>query len=146
MTKELLIGGLVGITALFFIGFLSLSNSNTDVLGEVDDFDSCVSAPGSVIMESYPEQCRTRDGRTFVNEEQRRDFDEDEEEPNDATVGDRCQSAGGTWTAEHKECGGVSSDWCAANGGDFNDCASACRHNVDPGAPCILLCVQICQF
>lgn len=37
---------------------------------EINDFWSCSLAQGSVIMESYPEQCRTRDGRVFINEEQ----------------------------------------------------------------------------
>jgi hypothetical protein len=37
---------------------------------ETNDFISCYEAGGSIIMESYPEQCRTRDGRVFINEKQ----------------------------------------------------------------------------
>lgn len=40
--------------------------ANTDV-ASVTNFDQCVGA-GFAIMKSYPEQCITSDGRTFVNE------------------------------------------------------------------------------
>ena len=33
----------------------------------IDDFASCAGA-GYPVMESYPRQCRTPDGRTFVEE------------------------------------------------------------------------------
>lgn len=35
----------------------------------ITSFDECVAA-GNPVMESYPEQCRTQDGRLFVNEAQ----------------------------------------------------------------------------
>ena len=35
----------------------------------ITNFDECAAA-GNPIMESYPEQCRTADGRTFVNQHQ----------------------------------------------------------------------------
>lgn len=35
---------------------------------EVNDFESCANAEGSVIMESYPEQCRTESGEVFTRE------------------------------------------------------------------------------
>jgi len=140
----------VGIALLFFMGFFFYSYGNSGALSEIDDFESCASAPGSAIMESYPEQCRTRDGRTFVNEKQRRDFDNQEdreEEPaENLSLAERCEAAGGKWLADYNECEGASSGWCSANGGSFDECASACRHNSNPGAPCILLCVPICQF
>jgi hypothetical protein len=34
---------------------------------EIDSFEDCAAA-GYPIMESYPEQCRTPDGRTFVRD------------------------------------------------------------------------------
>jgi hypothetical protein len=33
--------------------------------GDITDFEECVAA-GNPVMESYPEQCRTPDGRLFV--------------------------------------------------------------------------------
>ncbi len=38
-----------------------------ELLLEIANFDECVGA-GFPVMESYPEQCRTADGRTFVNQ------------------------------------------------------------------------------
>lgn len=35
--------------------------------GEIDSFDDCAAA-GYPIMESYPEQCRTPDGKNFVRD------------------------------------------------------------------------------
>src|SRR3989344_4594865 len=40
--------------------------ANTDI-ASITNFDQCVGA-GFAIMKSYPEQCMTSDGRTFVNE------------------------------------------------------------------------------
>ena len=36
---------------------------------KITNFDQCVAA-GNPILESYPEQCRTPDGRQFINERQ----------------------------------------------------------------------------
>ncbi|HRQ86944.1 MAG TPA: hypothetical protein PLY16_02430 [Candidatus Saccharibacteria bacterium] len=36
----------------------------------VTNFDECVAAKGSSLLESYPEQCVTSDGRSFVNPHQ----------------------------------------------------------------------------
>jgi len=56
-----------------------------------------------------------------------------------------CIDAKGEWSAKWKECGGVDKAWCEANGGRFNECASACRH--DPGAKfCTMQCVILCEF
>lgn len=38
----------------------------------ITSFDECVAA-GNPVMESYPEQCRSQDGRTFVNPRQQAD-------------------------------------------------------------------------
>lgn len=60
-----------GIFLLLVAGLLmSLATNNEQrELLSVSNFDECVAA-GNPIMESYPEQCRTQDGRTFVNERQ----------------------------------------------------------------------------
>lgn len=57
----------------------------------------------------------------------------------------KCVNAGGQWSKEYKECTGVDQKSCVAIGGNFNECASACRH--DPNAQvCIMMCVQVCEF
>ena len=45
------------------------ANREQQALLSITNFDECVAA-GNPVMESYPEQCRTPDGRTFVNERQ----------------------------------------------------------------------------
>jgi len=34
----------------------------------IDNYDDCVKSEGSVILESYPPQCRTQDGETFAQD------------------------------------------------------------------------------
>ena len=54
-------------------------------------------------------------------------------------------SEGGRWLQEHNECEYLPQLQCEKLGGEYNECASACRHN--PAAQiCIMMCVQVCQF
>ena len=63
------------------------------------------------------------------------------------TIADSCvKDAKGNWLAEYKECEYPSKEWCDSNGGKFNECESACRHNSDPLAPCTMQCVIVCKF
>ena len=66
-------GTLIGIViVLSIIGALLLAfaqNRQQGQLLSITNFDECAAA-GYPIMESYPERCRTPDGRTFVNERQ----------------------------------------------------------------------------
>ena len=66
-------GTLIAIAiVLSIIGALLLAfaqNRQQGQLLSITNFDECAAA-GYPIMESYPEQCRTPDGRTFVNERQ----------------------------------------------------------------------------
>ena len=55
---------LVGALLLAFVG-----NKEQEHLLSITSFDECAAA-GYPIMESYPEQCATPDGHTFVNERQ----------------------------------------------------------------------------
>jgi hypothetical protein len=56
-----------------------------------------------------------------------------------------CEQAGGHWLAEHDECENVTEKWCEEQGGSFNACASACRH--DPDAQmCTQQCVFVCSL
>jgi hypothetical protein len=56
-----------------------------------------------------------------------------------------CAEKNGKWLAEYSECEGGDAVWCKTYGGNFNECASACRH--DPNAQiCTMQCVQVCSF
>ena len=57
----------LAIVAALLLAFVQ--NRQQGQLLSVSSFDECAAA-GYPIMESYPEQCRTPDGRTFVNERQ----------------------------------------------------------------------------
>ncbi len=58
-----------------------------------------------------------------------------------------CESKGGTWYTDNNVCeiNSLSENECTTNGGEFNSCASACRHN--PKAEiCTMQCVLTCTF
>ena len=62
--------GIAVILSIVVALILSLSaNNKRGELISISSFDECKAA-GYPIMESYPEQCATPDGRTFVNESQ----------------------------------------------------------------------------
>jgi len=55
------------------------------------------------------------------------------------------ESYAGVWLPEFKECEGIAKEICLANGGYFNECASACRHN--PSATvCTMQCIPVCEY
>jgi len=64
---------LIGIAAvLLMVGALLvvlINNTEQQRMLSITNFEECAAA-GYPVMESYPEQCRTPDGRLFVNEQQ----------------------------------------------------------------------------
>ncbi|QQG37529.1 MAG: hypothetical protein HYS26_02755 [Candidatus Kaiserbacteria bacterium] len=69
MKTSTLIGFAVVLTIVAALILSLIENSKRQDLYSINSFDECAAA-GYPIMESYPEQCRTPDGRTFVNERQ----------------------------------------------------------------------------
>lgn len=62
MDKNLLLVSAIGIVALgLIVGYVLGSDNNSDV----NSFEECVAA-GNLIMDSYPPQCQTSDGKTFT--------------------------------------------------------------------------------
>jgi len=57
-----------------------------------------------------------------------------------------CKTKNGTWLESYRECEYVDPEWCSAKGGQFDECASACRHNAHPATPCTMQCVPLCIF
>jgi membrane-bound inhibitor of C-type lysozyme len=58
-----------------------------------------------------------------------------------------CEKASGVWFTDNNTCeiNSYSKTQCEAKGGEFNECASACRH--DPKAEvCTMQCVLTCSF
>lgn len=58
----------VGAGVGYFFGFDHGYEKAVAVVAAIDSFQKCKAA-GYPIMESYPEQCKTPDGRNFVNDE-----------------------------------------------------------------------------
>ncbi|MGD8299972.1 MAG: hypothetical protein PVJ16_08070 [Nitrosopumilaceae archaeon] len=98
----------------------------------IDSFEDCVVA-GNPVMESYPRQCRTSDGRNFVEDTNPKIMNPDVQ----------CQNYNGTWLPDFNECEGISEERCSTMNGNFNECESACRHMPD-SEMCTLQCVQVC--
>lgn len=67
----------------------------------------------------------------------------------DGSAAQACRDEGGRWLAEHSECesadGSVTEAWCTEQGGSYESCASACRHDPDADM-CTQQCVQVCQL
>jgi len=56
-----------------------------------------------------------------------------------------CTERGGNWDPTYQECLGIDASACSAIGGNFSECASACRN--DPTAEvCTTQCVQVCDI
>lgn len=107
-------------------------NGECPAEANITDFESCVAA-GNPVMESYPRQCRAN-GETFV-----------EDIPQNITIEEKCENLGGEWLGQFSECEGISQEDCEQMGGNFDNCASACRN--DPNATvCTMQCVMVCSF
>jgi hypothetical protein len=63
MIKKVVI--VIGLVVVVFIALAFKQSRRTVDVVEINSFEECAAA-GYPIMESYPEQCRTTDGRTFV--------------------------------------------------------------------------------
>ena len=112
---------------------LSLQEIRNPIESTIESFDDCVAA-GNPVMESYPRQCRTDDGRNFV-----------EEIDSQITLQSQCKENEGTWIQEWNECEYISDSQCSEMNGVFHECESVCRH--DPNAEmCTEQCVPVCAF
>jgi hypothetical protein len=100
-----------------------------------DNFLECEQWGGD-IAESYPRQCFICD--TSFTEE----IDDIEVLP---TLEELCTEEGGNWIDDAQECEGIPKETCENLGGNFNECASACRNDPD-AVVCTMQCVLVCEF
>ena len=94
---------------------LALEAIRNPIESAVESFEDCVAA-GNPVMKSYPRQCRTDDGKSFV-----------EPVPLPLPVDSQCTKYDGEWLSEWNECEYVSESQCIAMNGDYYECESACR-------------------
>lgn len=54
---------------LAFVAYLFLRPliANQEPVTHITTYEQCVAEPGSVLLETYPDQCVTVNGRTFTN-------------------------------------------------------------------------------
>jgi len=109
---------------------LKLEKIRSPIESSIESFDDCVAA-GNPVMESYPRQCRTTDGRNFV-----------EGINSQIDLQSQCNKYGGEWLSEFNECESISEDQCSEMKGMFKECESACRHF--DSDMCTTQCVQVC--
>lgn len=110
---------------------MALHKIRSPIEANIESFEECAAA-GNPVMESYPRQCRTEDGKHFT-------------EVIDTMLNyeEQCTGNGGQWLAEFNECEYISESQCSEMNGVFKECESACRH--DPDAEiCTAQCVPVC--
>ncbi|MFH0860175.1 MAG: hypothetical protein V1921_03145 [Candidatus Altiarchaeota archaeon] len=133
---------LVIITAVFIAGCAKNKP-------EINSFDSCVSA-GNPVMESYPRQCSTSDGKTFVEElkeAEKPKIVEKDEHGCMLWVGyswcDSKQKCLKTW---QEDCP-LTEELCKSGGGRWNECSNRCQLDSQgkEGVACTMQCEQLCE-
>jgi hypothetical protein len=97
----------------------------------------CVTAPCDPINTTFPNRCEAENANAEILYE-----GECVEAVNPEGA---CLSFDGNWIEETQECEGMSQGMCVELGGEFNECASACRNDPDAEV-CTLQCVLVCQF
>jgi hypothetical protein len=111
---------------------VELQKIRNTIESSIDSFEECVAA-GNSVMESYPRQCETSDGKNFIEEINSRLMSPES----------LCQKYGGNWLQEFNECETISKEQCSIMNGTFNECESACRHQPDSKV-CTLQCIPVC--
>jgi hypothetical protein len=129
---------------LTFITILAYQKFKTSKYPEPTNFWECSKVKNSIIQESYPAVCITKEGKRFTQELS----DEEKKNiipPELPNVKGVCEDANGKWLENYHECEGIEEEECKNSGGSYDDCSSACRH--DPSATnCITLCVRVCKY
>jgi zinc transport system substrate-binding protein len=67
------------------------------------------------------------------------------EEGEHSELEEKCEEAGGNWLEEFGECENIESAKCSELGGEFDGCASPCRHQEDAEV-CAQVCVEVCRL
>ena len=64
------------VAVLILGGLVWYYQTNKNAIAKISNFEECKNA-GYPVMESYPEQCRTPDGRNFINTQQQTNMNSD---------------------------------------------------------------------
>ena len=110
---------------------LALQTIRGPIESIVESFEECIAA-GNPVMESYPRQCRTDDGKNFV-----------EKINSSLPTESQCKKYDGEWLSEWNECEYISEQQCLEMNGDYNECESECRHDSN-SEMCTAQCIPVC--
>ncbi len=106
MNQNQIIGLIVLLILIFIVGFFILTSNKKESIA-VTNFEECVAA-GYAVLESYPRQCNTPEGRNFV-------------EKVDSPVTSKPTTSGGCYV------GGCSQQICS----DSPDAVSTCEYRTE---------------
>ena len=127
---------------LVLIFILAGCYNDTTHSEEVNNFQECVDA-GNPVMESDPRQCE-HEGELFVEGSSNGD------NRGGGSLDDMksiCELNDGEWLEDYNECEYISESVCSEMGGEFDECASACRNDPDyPEVACTMQCVPVCSI
>jgi len=101
----------------------------------------CITTPCNPIDETYANKCEACSNKLVDY------YVEGVCQKTDSELEGQCLSVDGRWLLESRECEGISQDHCEFMGGQFDECASACRnYPPDVNRACTMQCVQTCRF
>lgn len=147
MKKNIYIIIILIILGIVVFLFLSLNKkeivpkegNNIEIVGGDKDENGCIGSAGYSWCEVKNKCLRIWEEKCEV---------ENEITPNAGNMNQNiCESKGGVWYLVDNICekNSLSKDSCISEGGEFNECASACRH--DPNAEvCTMQCVVTCTL
>lgn len=106
------------------------------VCGEVEI--QCITTPCDPLQTTFSNTCEAESANAQILYEGACQ----DPEPNPQGA---CVSFDGNWLEDSQECEGMAQSQCQELGGNYNECASACR-NSPKAQLCTTQCVQVCQF
>ena len=118
----------------------SNTSTNTNIVGGDKDAHGCIGSAGyswcavkNKCLRIWEEKCEATNSSKII-------LDANNKKTS-------CENNGGVWYTDNNTCeiNSLSETSCIAKGGEFNQCASACRH--DPKAEvCTMQCILTCTF
>lgn len=136
-SKIILIVVLIVLAAAILNIYKNTPENNLPLLGGDRDSHGCIGSAGYTWCEAKNKCLRLWEEECV------------KEEMSEATKQQKineCKARGGIWYPNNVcEVNQLSENECVAKGGEFNPCASACRHNPEAEV-CTMQCVLTCTF
>lgn len=143
MNKKYILILLLGLV-LIFSGFYYLSLNNESNI-EITEQENIIVEEENNTNQEENNQSNTNTNTNTEKEENGKPEGKIVLDPNDKKAS--CENYGGVWIEKKSICeiNSYSENQCVATGGEFDPCASSCRHDEDAEI-CTLQCVLTCTF